>query len=151
MKNYEKYGFTTLETENYRAFCNVYNNRSGFVHECRLEPKKAIQLKNGGFLTATTAKCQYYNRTWESYEFQSVILKACESLPKKEREQAKDEFEHYGEEKNRELAQKLESFKENFNSLTDKQKEIFKNVTVENEEQFNQVCGITAMLSLFNK
>ncbi len=145
MKNYEKYGFEVLETENYRAFCNVYNNRSGFVHECRLESK------TGGILTAIYAKSQYYNRTWESYEFQSVILKACESLPKKEREQAKYEFEHYGQEKNRELDQKLERFKENFDSLTDKQKEIFKNVTVENEDQFNQICGITAMLSLFNK
>ena len=151
MRNYEKYGFTTLETENYRAFCNVYNNRSGFVHECRLELKNPVKLKTGGFLYATYAKSQYYNRTWESYEFQSVILKACESLPKKEREQARSEFENYGQEKNRELDQKFENFKENFNSLTDKQKEIFKNVTVQNEDQFNQICGITAMLSLFNK
>lgn len=151
MKNYEKYGFTTHETENYRAFCNVYNNRSGFVHECRLELKNPVKLKTGGLLTATYAKSQYYNRTWESYEFESVILRACEKLPKKEREQAKNEFEHYGQEKNRELNQKFENFKENFNSLTDKQKEIFKNVTVENEDQSNQICGITAMLSLFNK
>jgi hypothetical protein len=143
MRNYQKYGFEVLETENFRAFCNVYNNRSGFVHECRLESKKTGEQ--------TTAKAQYYNRTWESYHFESVILKACESLPKKEREQAKKEFENYGQEKNKELDQKFENFKENFNSLTDKQKEIFKNVTVQNEDQFNQICGITAMLSLFNK
>ena len=143
MKNYQKYGFEVLETENFRAFCNVYNNRSGFVHECRLESKTTGEQ--------TTARAQYYNRTWESYHFESVILRACEKLPKDEREQAKNEFEHYGQEKNRELDQKLENFKENFNSLTDKQKEIFKNVTVQNEDQFNQICGITAMLSLFNK
>ena len=49
MKNYQKYNFANIETKNFIAFCNVYNNRSGFVHECRLEPKSAIKLKNGSF------------------------------------------------------------------------------------------------------
>ena len=151
MKNYQKYNFTNIETENFIAYCNVYDNRSGFVHECRLEPKNTIKLKNGSFLTATTAKCQYYNRTWESYEFKSVILKACESLPKKEREQAKEEFKNYGQEKNAELDKKFEAFKENYNTLTDSQKKTLESVTVTNESEFNAVCAFTQVMSLFNK
>lgn len=151
MKNYKKYGFATLETENFIAYCNIYDNRSGFVHECRLEPKKTIQLKNGAFLSATTAKCQYYNRTWESYEFQSVILKACDELPKKEKELAKAEFENYGQQKNKELKTQLETFKTNYDSLTEGQKNALKGVTVESEEQMSGVCALVNMMSVFNK
>lgn len=39
-------------------------NRSGFVHETQL-------IRNNTILG--DAKIQYYNRTWESYEYQSVM------------------------------------------------------------------------------
>lgn len=39
-------------------------NRSGFVHESEL-------IKNGW--TIGKNKCQYYNRTWEAYTYQSVM------------------------------------------------------------------------------
>ena len=151
MKNYQKYNFANIETNNFIAFCNVYNNRSGFVHECRLEPKSAIKLKNGSFLTATTAKCQYYNRTWESYEFESVILKACEYLPKKEREQAKEEFKNYGQKENAKLDQKLKAFQDAFAGLTESQKKSLSGVTVENKAEFESVCMATQMMALLNK
>lgn len=87
MRNYQKYGFDTIQTKNFAAFCNVYDNRSGFAHECRIEWDGVTYY----------AKIQYYNRTWESYEFESVILKTIGKMPKSVREQAKAEFEHYGQ------------------------------------------------------
>lgn len=48
-------------------FVNYRGNRSGFVHECELD-------MNGEHISA--AKRQYYNRTWENYRFQSVMLDA---------------------------------------------------------------------------
>ena len=44
---------------------NSRSNRSGFVHECELflDHKPIAQ-----------SKAQYYNRTWESYRYQSVML-----------------------------------------------------------------------------
>ena len=48
-------------------FINAYRkNRSGFVHEC--------ELHIGG--RVFDAKCQYYNRTWEPYTFQTVMVNA---------------------------------------------------------------------------
>ena len=46
---------------------NWRGNRSGFVHE--------TELFIDGRKTAA-ARCQYYNRTWESYEYQSVMRNA---------------------------------------------------------------------------
>lgn len=49
------------------TFINAYRkNRSGFVHECELHIGAQV----------FDAKCQYYNRTWECYRFQSVMLSA---------------------------------------------------------------------------
>ena len=48
-------------------FINAYRkNRSGFVHECELHI---------GF-QVFDAKCQYYNRTWECYTYQTVMIEA---------------------------------------------------------------------------
>lgn len=40
-------------------------NRSGFVHE--------TELFKDGIYRIGTNKCQYYNRTWECYTYQSVM------------------------------------------------------------------------------
>ena len=50
----------------YNIVCNSQSTRYGFRHLATLH-------KNG--FEIAKAKCLYYNRTWESYEFESVILK----------------------------------------------------------------------------
>ena len=49
--------------------CGWKKNRSGFKHEATL-------LRNGD--DRLSVKCQYYNRTWESYEYESVLSKLLE-------------------------------------------------------------------------
>lgn len=49
-------------------FINSFRgNRSGFVHETELYKNDRLIGRN---------KCQYYNRTWECYTYQSV-MKGC--------------------------------------------------------------------------
>jgi len=52
--------------EVYNVVCNFESTRSGFRHI-------AVLHKNGYELAK--AKCTYLNRTWESYEFESVLQK----------------------------------------------------------------------------
>lgn len=64
--------------------CNSERTRYGFRHLATL-------FINGR--EEETDKCCYYNRTWERYEFQSVILKVIEkstSLSDKEKELCKE-------------------------------------------------------------
>lgn len=58
---------TTHNGNEYEFICEFGNTRNGFKHECRL-------FVNDRFETSAT--CQYYNRTWESYDYQSVMLRA---------------------------------------------------------------------------
>ena len=55
----------------YEFDCEWKNTRNGFKHECRL-------FVNGNFETSAT--CHYLNRTWERYEYQSVMLRAISIL-----------------------------------------------------------------------
>jgi hypothetical protein len=50
----------------YNVVCNWQNTRYGFRHI-------AVLHKNG--FEIARAKICYYNRTWECYEFESVLLK----------------------------------------------------------------------------
>jgi hypothetical protein len=50
----------------YSVVCNFESTRSGFRHI-------AVLHKNG--YEIARAKCTYLNRTWEAYEFETVILK----------------------------------------------------------------------------
>lgn len=52
--------------KDYTFICNYRSNRSGFVHECELHIGAQV----------FESKCQYYNRTWECYRFQSVMFSA---------------------------------------------------------------------------
>ena len=59
----------TLSDE-YAIVCKSESTRYGFRHLATL-------LKNG--YEVAKNKCTYYNRTWEAYEFETVMLKAINS------------------------------------------------------------------------
>ena len=55
--------------EKYNVVCNSESTRTGFRHVATLH-------KNG--FSIAKSKCLYYNRTWECYEFESVLVKIIE-------------------------------------------------------------------------
>ncbi len=54
-------------TKNLEAVCESENTRYGFRH--------LATLTRNGYEHGDMAKCCYYNRTWESYTFESVLEK----------------------------------------------------------------------------
>ena len=59
--------------EQYEVVCNWEKTRNGFRHI-------AVLHSNG--TEVARAKCVYYNRTWESYEYESVLIKIiCNNFP----------------------------------------------------------------------
>ena len=55
--------------------CESKSTRNGFKHEATLLIAGYQQTK---------VKCMYYNRTWESFTYQTVAHKAIEALKSKE-------------------------------------------------------------------
>ena len=66
-----QYLSTTQKGNKIEAFCYSGNTRNGFKHEC--------EIAVNGRVVAKTKIC-YLNRTWEQYEYQSVIYKAVDDL-----------------------------------------------------------------------
>ena len=52
-------------SKEYEAVCEAESTRYGFRH--------LATLIHNGHETGQKAKCCYYNRTWESFEFESVL------------------------------------------------------------------------------
>lgn len=73
------------------VFCEAVSTRYGFKHTAKL-------VRNG-YIDGESAKCCYYNRTWERYEFESV-LEALErkatSLTKYERRRFRNAIKNGG-------------------------------------------------------
>jgi len=65
-------------SENYQVVCERINTKYGFRHEAKLFVNGVFEKK---------AKCKYYNRTWESYEFDTVLLDLAEKTGIKEIEE----------------------------------------------------------------
>ncbi len=55
-----------VNDKDFTFICAYRSNRSGFVHECELHIGAQV----------FDSKCQYYNRTWECYTYQSVMINA---------------------------------------------------------------------------
>lgn len=58
--------------------CESTSTRNGFKHTAKLfdSPTATFTLKNGIFWNpVSSVKINYLNRTWEKYQFESVIFK----------------------------------------------------------------------------
>ena len=67
----------------FQFVCTSRNTRSGFAHDCELT------TSNGQTVNATAI---YYNRTWEQYEYQSVMIKAVNYLIECRKEHLKSNY-----------------------------------------------------------
>lgn len=54
-------------SDKYSVVCESSDTRNGFKH--------TATLLTNGLDTGETVKCNYLNRTWESYDYQSVLYK----------------------------------------------------------------------------
>ena len=50
--------------------CDVFKTKNGFKH--------TANLLRGGYFQLAYAICHYYNRTWERYEYETVLKKLYE-------------------------------------------------------------------------
>lgn len=77
--------FRTIKAngKDYNFICRSRSNRSGFVHEC--------ELQLDGY-TLTESKAQYYNRTWECYQYESVMGSCVYQLKEERKAEVKAEL-----------------------------------------------------------
>lgn len=71
--NHKSFVAYLTEDEYIILHCSTQNTRYGFRHVC--------DFRRPGEMSYTRAKCCYYNRTWESFRYESVLREAARKLP----------------------------------------------------------------------
>ena len=142
-KKYDYKNFTcTLPNNKTITFiCHTENTRYGFRHLCR-------NLEDSG--EYTTKRC-YYNRTWERFEYESVLEDAIEKLPNNEREYVRAVLIDGTAEKIKAECDKfLASFKAEYDKLSPSMKETLSKTTITNEKQAEGTLAIMKMANIMS-
>lgn len=119
--------------------CHTENTRYGFRHLCH-DTDSGI-----------TEKCCYYNRTWERFEYESVLKKSIENLPDSIRgvvyatlidgtaDRIKAECDKF-----------LSAFKAEYDKLSPSMKNALSKTNIQNEKQAKMTLAVMKMSNLIN-
>ena len=122
--------------------CYTTDTRCGFCHTAHYV---------GWDYNLTDSKISYYNRTWERFEYESVLKRAIEKLPTDVRQQVYDQIiDHKAAEEEQKAEEQFEAFKSLHDSLSTENKERLANSGIEmhSEDDVRGVMGLMALMKI---
>ena len=146
VKQYDVRYFTAkVNGKEIKFRCYTTDTRCGFCHTAHYV---------GWEYEITDTKASYYNRTWERFEYESVLKRAIDKLPKEIRQQVYDQIiDHKAAEEAKEAEEMVERFQKLHESLSDENKERLANsgIEIRSEGDAKAVMGLMALMSLMQK
>ena len=143
VKQYDVKYFTAKVNGKDIAFrCYTTDTRCGFCHTAHYI---------GWEYDVNDTKASYYNRTWERFEYESVLKRAIEKLPSNIRQQVYDQIiDGKAAEEEKKAEEQLEAFKNLHDGLSDENKARLANSGIEmhSEEDVRGVMGLMALMKL---
>lgn len=139
-KNSKRRNYQTIDTENLHVICATYNTRNGYAHE--------VSVYGAGGVVE--AKKNYQGRTWERFEYESVIRKVAAKLPKQYESELLKYCDDREEQERIDCEKWCRSFEKLHSGLTDSQKQTLSNVTITSESEAKTVMGVMACMNLMN-
>lgn len=140
-KIYNKKTFEfTVNGETIRFYCDTTNTRNGFCHHV---------FADGGGKEHEHTRVSYYNRTWEAFEYETVLYRAIEKFPKSLREPLRLEVEAVALDEHKKAERFVKAFEANFAALSNEQKKFVCDHTPEitNKDQAKTVNAAVAMMA----
>lgn len=130
----------TVNGEKISFFCNTTNTKNGFCHH--------VYVIGGGKDYEHT-RVSYYNRTWESFQYETALYRAIDKFPKSIREPLRLEVEAVALDEHKKAERFIKAFEANFAALSDEQKKFVRENTPEitNNSQAKTVNAAVAMMS----
>lgn len=125
-------------------YCNTTHVPTGFVHHAYL---------CGLGRDFEHSRVKYYNRTWEAYDYESVLKAAAAKLKKADREALLLDLDTYRDDEREKYNKFFTAFERNFKTLSNEQKDFLKTHTphIETANQARAVAGVVGCMSLINK
>lgn len=130
----------TVNGEEIRFYCDTTNTQNGFCHHV---------FALGGGKDYEHSRMSYYNRTWETFEYETVLYHAIEKFPKSMREPLRLEVEAVALDEHKKAERFIKAFEANFAALSDEQKKFVREHTPEitNKDQAKTVNAAVAMMA----
>lgn len=122
--------------------CYTTDTRCGFCHTAHLM---------GWEYEQTDTKASYYNRTWERFEYESVLKRAIDKLPTELRQQVYGQIiDGKAAEEEKQAEERFEAFKFLYESLSDENKARLakSGIEIHSESDAKAVMGLMALMSL---
>lgn len=123
--------------------CDTTHTATGFCHHV---------FAYGAGMTGEHSRVKYYNRTWERYDYETVMRAAAAKYPKAIREALYLEIDNIGRREEEKAAAFLEAFEANYNALSREQKTFLQKHTphIETTSQARAVGAVTGLLAAVN-
>lgn len=130
----------TVNGEKISFFCNTTNTKNGFCHH--------VYVIGGGKDYEHT-RVSYYNRTWESFQYETALYRAIDKFPKSVREPLRLEVEAVALDEHKKAERFINAFEANFAALSNEQKNFVRDHTPEitNKDQAKTVNAAVAMMA----
>lgn len=125
--------------------CYTTDTRSGFCHTAHYV---------GWDYDLTDTKASYYNRTWERFDYESVLKRAIDKLPSEIRQQVYDQIiDGKAAEEEKKAEEQFEAFKNLHDGLSEENKERLANSGIEmhTESDMRGVMGLMALMSIMQQ
>lgn len=122
--------------------CYTTDTRNGFCHTAHYV---------GWDYDLTDTKVSYYNRTWERFEYESVLKSAIKKLPTDVRQQVYGQIiDGKAAEEEKKADEMVKSFEALHSSLSDENKERLANsgIEIHSEEDARGVMGLMALMKI---
>lgn len=142
-KQYDIQHFTAkVNGEEITFRCYTTDTRSGFCHTAHLM---------GWKYDITDTKVSYYNRTWERFEYESVLKRAIDKLPADIQQPVYDQIiDHKAAEEEKKAEDDFNAFKSLHDSLSPENKERLANsgIQINSESDMKGVMGLMALMNI---
>ena len=125
--------------------CYTTDTRNGFCHTAHYV---------GWEYEINDTKASYYNRTWERFEYESVLKRAIDKLPEDVRQQVYDQIiDGKAAEEEQKAEDMFNSFKALHEGLSEENKERLANsgIEIHSESDAKAVMGLMALMNIMQK
>lgn len=138
-KTYNRKSFTkTINGENVTIYCYTTNTRCGFCHHA--EMWRGMELLK--------ARVSYWNRTWESFEYETCISRLIDKLPKKQQAAYIATFiTQTSDEEHKKAEAFVSAFKTEYDKLPDTTKEALKGTTLHSEDEAKSLLSSMKLMN----
>lgn len=111
--NHKNFEITLNSGKTLLFVCYTTDTRNGFTHQCQ----------SVDFPKLSASRVCYTNRTWEGFDYETVLRHFIGKLPKALRGEVEEKIMAQGQAESRRFCQKVDAFASTFQALSDESKQ----------------------------